>query len=171
MDASYALTPLLAWLVAGVTKFILNSIKARQWAFGLIGYGGLPSNHSAIVSSMAALIALKEGIGHPAFGVAITLAFIVMLDANSLRRQVGKHAEAINKLAANTPDDDGKTALDNPHLRRDIARLAVDSHVLKLKTFRALTNALRGGPPRGGYGTLGRRPERGLVCTTSIFAP
>lgn len=104
MDASYALTPLLAWLVAGVTKFILNSIKARQWAFGLIGYGGLPSNHSAIVSSMAALIALKEGIGHPAFGVAITLAFIVMLDANSLRRQVGKHAEAINKLAANTPD-------------------------------------------------------------------
>ncbi|TFZ49024.1 divergent PAP2 family protein [Serratia proteamaculans] len=99
MDYSYALTPFLAWLVAGVSKFIINSIKARQLAFGLIGYGGLPSNHSAIVSSMAALIALKEGIGHPDFGVAITLAFIVMLDANSLRRQVGKHAVAINKLA------------------------------------------------------------------------
>jgi len=100
MDFSYALTPLLAWLVAGVSKFIINSIKAKQLTFGLIGYGGLPSNHSAIVSSMAALIALKEGIGHPAFGVAITLAFIVMLDANSLRRQVSKHAVAINKLAA-----------------------------------------------------------------------
>jgi uncharacterized protein len=100
MDFSYALTPFLAWLVAGVSKFVINSIKAKQLAFGLIGYGGLPSNHSAIVSSMAALIALKEGIGHPAFGVAITLAFIVILDANSLRRQVGKHAVAINKLAA-----------------------------------------------------------------------
>lgn len=100
MDFSYALTPLLAWLVAGILKFTINSIKAGQLAFGLIGYGGLPSNHSAIVSSMAALIALKEGIGHPAFGVAITLAFIVMLDANSLRRQIGKHAEAINTLAA-----------------------------------------------------------------------
>ena len=100
MDLSYALTPFLAWLIAGVSKFITNSIKAKQLAFGLIGYGGLPSNHSAIVSSMAALIALKEGIGHPAFGVAVTLAFIVMLDANSLRRQVGKHAEAINKLVA-----------------------------------------------------------------------
>ena len=88
MDFSYALTPFLAWLVAGVSKFVINSIKAKQLAFGLIGYGGLPSNHSAIVSSMAALIALKEGVGHPAFGVAITLAFIVMLDANSLRRQV-----------------------------------------------------------------------------------
>ena len=53
---------------------------------------------------MAALIALKEGIGHPAFGVAITVAFIVMLDANSLRRQVGKHAVAINKLAAGASD-------------------------------------------------------------------
>ncbi|MDO4795083.1 MAG: divergent PAP2 family protein [Brachymonas sp.] len=104
MDFSYALTPLLAWLVAGISKFIINSVKARQLAFGLIGYGGLPSNHSAIVSSMAALIAFKEGIGHPAFGVALTLAFIVMLDANSLRRQVGKHAAAINKLAAGAAD-------------------------------------------------------------------
>ena len=104
MDFSYALTPFLAWLVAGITKFVINSIKSRQLAFGLIGYGGLPSNHSAIVSSMAALIALKEGIDHPAFGVAITLAFIVTLDANSLRRQVGKHAVAINKLSATTTD-------------------------------------------------------------------
>jgi hypothetical protein len=104
MDFSYALTPFLAWLVAGVMKFAINSIKAKKMAFGLIGYGGLPSNHSAIVSSMAALIALKEGIAQPAFGVAITLAFIVMLDASSLRRQVGKHAVAINKLSAESKD-------------------------------------------------------------------
>ncbi len=98
MDYSYLLTPFVAWLVAGVLKFIINSIRARKLAFGLIGYGGLPSNHSAIVSGMAALIAFKEGMGHPAFGVAITLAFIVLLDASSLRKQVGKHAAAINRL-------------------------------------------------------------------------
>lgn len=104
MDLSYALTPFLAWLVAGVSKFAINSFKAKKLAFGLIGYGGFPSNHSAIVSSMAALIALKDGMGTPAFGVAVTLAFVVMLDANSLRQQVGKHATAINKLAADTAD-------------------------------------------------------------------
>ncbi|MBI3101421.1 MAG: divergent PAP2 family protein [Burkholderiales bacterium] len=104
MDFSYALTPFLAWLVAGISKFVINSFKAKKLAFGLIGYGGLPSNHSTIVSSMAALIALKDGIGTPAFGVAVTLAFVVMLDANSLRQQVGKHATAINKLAADTAD-------------------------------------------------------------------
>lgn len=98
MDLAYLITPLAAWLVAGCLKFAINSLKAGKPAFGLIGYGGLPSNHSAIVSSTAMLVALREGLGHPAFGVALTLAFIVMLDAASLRRQVGRHAEAINRL-------------------------------------------------------------------------
>lgn len=97
-DWAYLATPLLAWLVAGCLKFAINSLKAGKPAFGLIGYGGLPSNHSAIVSSTAMLIALREGVQHPAFGVAVTLAFIVMLDAASLRRQVGRHAQAINQL-------------------------------------------------------------------------
>jgi acid phosphatase family membrane protein YuiD len=66
-----------------------------------VGNGGFPSNHSAVVSSMATLIALREGIGHPAFGVAVTLAFIVMIDANSLRQHVGRQAAAINRLADN----------------------------------------------------------------------
>jgi len=58
-DYIYLITPFAAWLVAGVMKFIVNSIKAKKLAFGLIGYGGLPSNHSAIVSSMVFLIAFK----------------------------------------------------------------------------------------------------------------
>ena len=55
MDFSYFSTPFLAWLLAGILKFVFNSIKSRKLALGLIGYGGLPSNHSAIVSSMGAL--------------------------------------------------------------------------------------------------------------------
>ncbi len=104
MDLTYLLTPFLAWLAAGGTKFLINSLRARRLAFDLIGYGGMPSNHSAIVSAIAVLIALREGLDHPAFGVAVTFAFIVMLDANSLRRQIGRHAEAITRLAeADTP--------------------------------------------------------------------
>ena len=98
MDISYAVAPFIAWAIAGSLKFIINSVRAGKPAFGLIGYGGLPSNHSAIVSSAAALIAIREGLDHPAFAVAIALVFIVILDANSLRRQVGKHAVAINQF-------------------------------------------------------------------------
>ncbi len=108
MDLTYLLTPLIAWTTAGSLKFIINSIKAKKLAFGLIGYGGLPSNHSAIVASTAMLIALKEGVAHPAFGVAITLSFIVILDASSLRRQVGKHASRINRLTNVSISDEPK---------------------------------------------------------------
>ena len=99
-DFSYLITPFFAWLVAGCSKFAINTIKARKLAFSQIGYGGLPSNHSAIVSSIAALIYFKQGVEHPAFGVAIALCFIVMLDANSLRQKVGQQAAAINQLNA-----------------------------------------------------------------------
>lgn len=95
----YLITPFIAWFVAGVAKFLINSIKTKRLAFDLMGYGGLPSTHSTIVSSMVTLIALKAGIDHPAFGVALTLAFIVILDASSLRRHIGQHASLLNKLA------------------------------------------------------------------------
>jgi len=104
MDIAYLVTPLLTWVTVGPIKFLINSIKARQWAFKLVGNGGFPSNHSAVVSSMATLIALREGMGHPAFGVAVTLCFIVIIDANSLRQHVGRQAAAINRLAKQDGD-------------------------------------------------------------------
>ena len=98
MDLSYLITPFFAWLVAGCAKFAINTIRAKRLAFDLIGYGGMPSNHSSIVSSAAAIIAFNEGLQEPALVVALALAFIVILDASSLRQQVGKHAKAINVL-------------------------------------------------------------------------
>ena len=98
VDLSYLITPFVAWLFAGCAKFAINTIRAKRLAFDLIGYGGMPSNHSSIVTSAAAIIALKHGLQEPALVVAVALAFIVMLDANRLRQQVGKHAAAINQL-------------------------------------------------------------------------
>ncbi|MGI9616390.1 MAG: divergent PAP2 family protein [Acidimicrobiales bacterium] len=98
MDLAYLLTPPVAWLVAGSAKFAINTLRAGKPAFGLIGYGGMPSNHTAIVVSAAALIGLREGVEHPALAVAVALAMIVIIDARSLRIKVGHHAAAINRL-------------------------------------------------------------------------
>jgi acid phosphatase family membrane protein YuiD len=99
MDLVYLVTPVLTWLVVGPIKFLINSARQRRWAFNLVGNGGFPSNHSAVVTSMATLIALRESMSDPAFGVAVTLAFVVMIDANSLRQHVGRQAAAINRLS------------------------------------------------------------------------
>jgi len=98
MEFIYLVTPVLTWMMVGPIKFLITSARQRRWAFNLVGNGGFPSNHSAVVTSMATLIALREGMGHPAFGVAVTLAFIVMIDANSLRQHVGRHAVTLNRL-------------------------------------------------------------------------
>ena len=99
MDLGYAIVPFAAWFVAGGLKFMINSVRSGRLAFDEIGYGGLPSSHSAIVSGVAALIAIREGVSQPAFGVAVAVAFVVILDATSLRRQVGRHAQALNQLS------------------------------------------------------------------------
>jgi acid phosphatase family membrane protein YuiD len=103
MEYIYLVTPVLTWLVVGPIKFLITSVRQRRLAFNMVGNGGFPSNHSAVVTSMATLIALREGMGHPAFGVAVTLAWIVMIDANSLRQHVGRQAEAINRLSGGQP--------------------------------------------------------------------
>lgn len=118
MDISYLAAPILTWLVVGPIKFLINSARQRRWAFNLVGNGGFPSNHSAVVSSMATLIALREGMDSGAFGVACALAFIVMIDANSLRQHVGRQAEAINRLAAG--------AANHTHLRERMGHTLVE---------------------------------------------
>lgn len=95
---SYVAAPFLAWLVAGSLKFAINSLRAGKLAFGEIGLGSFPSNHSCIVATITSLIGFREGLT-PAFGVAMTLAFIVVMDAMDLRRKLGNHAEAINRVA------------------------------------------------------------------------
>lgn len=101
-DYSYVAAPFITWVIVGGIKFIINSVISRKLAFNLIGNGGFPSTHTAVVTSMAVLIAIKsENINNPSLGVAITLCFIVIFDALGLRKYVGKQAVAINKLSRN----------------------------------------------------------------------
>ncbi len=90
--------PLVGWLMAGSLKFVINSVRSRRLAWDLIGYGGMPSTHTAIVTTTAFLVGLKEGWATPIFSIAVTVAFIVVIDALSLRRQIGAHAAALNQL-------------------------------------------------------------------------
>src|SRR5690606_7280067 len=102
MSFEYLLAPFLAWFVAGSLKFATNSLRARRLAFDLVGYGGMPSNHMTIAFTVVSLIGFKEGMNSPAFGAALGAGFLFFLDATSLRRQLGRHAERLNHLTART---------------------------------------------------------------------
>ncbi|MBA4018978.1 MAG: acid phosphatase [Pirellula sp.] len=95
----FVLAPFVSWLCSGLLKFLINSVRARSFAFSEIGYGGFPSTHTAIVTAPAATIAFRESVAHPAFAVAMALVMIVILDAMSLRRRIGEHASLLNLLS------------------------------------------------------------------------
>ena len=64
----------------------------------IIGSGGMPSSHSALVCSLATTLAITEGIGSPIFAVSIAFALVVMYDASGVRRAAGKQARILNKI-------------------------------------------------------------------------
>ena len=95
----YLLAPPLAWVVAGGIKFAINSLRAQRLAFSAIGLGGIPSTHNTITATVAALIGLREGFDHAAFGVAFAFMLIVAIDAMDLRQKIGRQAEVIRDIA------------------------------------------------------------------------
>lgn len=99
MDFSYLITPLIAYLVAGTLKFLINSIKAKRLAFSQLGLGGLPSTHTSIVTAVATVIAFKQGLLSSQFAIMLSFTMIVIIDAMDLRRKVGHQAKLLNDLA------------------------------------------------------------------------
>jgi acid phosphatase family membrane protein YuiD len=98
VDVAYVVAPFTGWFIAGSLKFTINCLRSGRLVWDQIGLGGLPSNHTAVVSSTAVLIGLREGVNTALFAIAMTLAIIVIFDALNLRREVGAHAAALNVL-------------------------------------------------------------------------
>lgn len=95
----YLLTGLGAWFVAQVLKTIIHAIINKKIVWErLIGDGGMPSGHSATVTSMAVFAALRCGTDSYEFAIAGILAIIVCHDAMGVRLETGKQAVIINEL-------------------------------------------------------------------------
>ena len=86
------------WLINGSIKFIFNFIKDGKKAFSLIGYGGLPSTHTAIVVSMFCYTGFSHGWNDPAIAALLVILWVVVSDAKSLRSAVGRHAAHLNTI-------------------------------------------------------------------------
>lgn len=80
-------------------KFLLASFRARrpQWR-ELVTSGGMPSGHSALVSSLAFAIGITDGFDAPYAMIAVGFGLIVLVDAVTLRREAGEHARLLNKI-------------------------------------------------------------------------
>ena len=88
-----------SWASAQVLKTITYAIVNRTLDIKrLLGDGGMPSAHSATVTSIAVATGFVAGFDTSVFAVAIMLAFIVMHDAMGVRLETGKQAKVINDM-------------------------------------------------------------------------
>ena len=95
----FLLVSLSSWFVAQLLKTVLYAIETKKldWT-RLFGDGGMPSGHSATVTSLSTFCGLNFGFDSFQFAVTAILAIIVCHDAMGVRLETGKQAVAINEI-------------------------------------------------------------------------
>ena len=88
------------WFVAQMLKVLTGAFRERKFNFIelLFGTGGMPSSHTAAVTSLTVACGLSQGLSSATFAVSCLLTLIVMRDATGVRREAGKQARVLNRI-------------------------------------------------------------------------
>lgn len=90
---------LTAWGLAQIIKIPLDYFRTHRWNWALFfSVGGMPSSHSALMTSATHAIGLYYGFDTPLFAMALAVTMVVTYDAAGVRRQAGIHAQRINVI-------------------------------------------------------------------------
>ena len=93
LSNGFLLVALSAWFWAQLIKTVIHAIVTKKIDFTrLVGDGGMPSGHSATVSSLATAAAIVYGPG------SFQFAIVVCKDAMGVRLETGKQAAIINDI-------------------------------------------------------------------------
>ena len=95
----FLITGVSSWFVAQLAKTIIHAIINKKLVLErMVGDGGMPSGHSATVTSLAMISGLSYGFDSFQFAVTALLATIVCHDAMGVRLETGKQAQIINEM-------------------------------------------------------------------------
>jgi acid phosphatase family membrane protein YuiD len=99
LDNHILLISLSTCLLAQALKLIIELIRHGKVTFRtLVTTGGMPSAHSALVTSLAAGVGQTSGWASGEFAIAFVFAMIVMYDAAGVRQAAGKQARILNQI-------------------------------------------------------------------------
>jgi uncharacterized protein len=99
LDNHILIIALFACLLAQVLKAIISVVQHGKIDFrAMIGTGGMPSAHSALVTALAMGVGQTAGWASGEFAIAFCFAIIVMYDAAGVRQAAGKQARILNQI-------------------------------------------------------------------------
>ena len=91
--------PFLLWFLIQTFKVVSDLVVNKKLNVKrIIGAGGMPCSHSAVVCSLSMLVGREYGFDSGIFAIALVMSFIVMYDAAGVRRASGKQARILNKI-------------------------------------------------------------------------
>lgn len=99
LEYRYLIVPFATWFFIQLFKLMYDLATTKKFNFKrILGAGGMPSSHSAVVVALCTMIGKNYGINSAIFGLAVVFAFVVMYDAAGVRRAAGKQAKLLNKI-------------------------------------------------------------------------
>jgi uncharacterized protein len=69
----------------------------------LVGSGGMPSSHTALVVGLTTSVGLKESLDSSIFAMCLVFSLVVMYDATGVRLHAGRQAEVLNQMIMELP--------------------------------------------------------------------
>jgi len=88
-----------SWLVAQLLKVVGGLIREKRLDMSFfIRSGGMPSSHTALVTSLATSVGILLGFNSVEFAISTVFASIVMYDAAGVRRSVGQQSIILNRI-------------------------------------------------------------------------
>ena len=98
-EYKYLIVPFATWFFIQLFKLIYDLVTTKKFNFKrILGAGGMPSSHSAVVVALCTMIGKQYGINSAIFGLSVIFAFVVMYDAAGVRRAAGKQAKLLNRI-------------------------------------------------------------------------
>lgn len=102
--SAYFIAAGLAFALAQLIKYVLN-----RRAQGLGGWrqlymsGRMPSGHTATMTALATVVAVRDGVESGLFAVTAVIALITAYDSMMSRRSAGEQGLALRKLLEKSP--------------------------------------------------------------------
>jgi len=101
--------PIIVVFATQILKLSIDGIKGNLNFKNLfLTYGGMPSGHAAIVTSLTTMVALVEGLSSAVFAAAAIFSFIIIRDAFTFRKYLEDKGRIINQLVKNLPESEQK---------------------------------------------------------------
>ena len=90
---------LISGVLAQFLKVLIGYRRTRRFRIErFLDTGGMPSSHTALVTTLTIGVALYSGVSSAVFSITLIFSMYIIFEAAGLRQEVGKQARVLNEL-------------------------------------------------------------------------